>query len=54
MSDLPARPRGVLTCLPAFRMPQVASCNLQDFYNLVDVYLDAVFHPKCVCLCLHE
>ena len=20
----------------------------QDFYNLVDVYLDAVFFPKCV------
>ncbi len=27
------------TCYP------VASANLQDFYNLVDVYLDAVFHP---------
>lgn len=24
----------------------VASCNEQDFYNLVDVYLDAVFHPN--------
>jgi Zn-dependent M16 (insulinase) family peptidase len=23
----------------------VASTNLQDFYNLVEVYLDAVFHP---------
>lgn len=23
----------------------VASQNLQDFYNLVDVYIDAVFHP---------
>ena len=23
----------------------VASTNVQDFYNLVDVYLDAVFHP---------
>ena len=22
--------------------------SLQDFYNLVDVYLDAVFHPNCV------
>lgn len=22
--------------------------NKQDFYNLVDVYLDAVLHPKCV------
>lgn len=21
---------------------------IQDFYNLVDVYLDAVFFPKCV------
>jgi len=30
------------TCYP------VASCNLQDFYNLVDVYLDAVFFPKCL------
>src|SRR5712692_3163478 len=24
----------------------VASQNLQDFYNLTDVYLDAVFHPR--------
>jgi hypothetical protein len=24
----------------------VASVNKQDFYNLVDVYLDAVFHPR--------
>jgi len=30
------------TCYP------VASCNLKDFYNLVDVYLDAVFHPRAV------
>lgn len=28
------------TCYPA------ASQNLRDFYNLVDVYLDAVFHPR--------
>ena len=28
------------TCFP------VASQNLRDFYNLVDVYLDAVFHPR--------
>ena len=21
---------------------------MQDFYNLVDVYLDAVLHPKCL------
>jgi presequence protease len=26
-------------------MYPVASTNLQDFYNLVEVYLDAVFHP---------
>jgi presequence protease len=24
----------------------VASTNLQDFYNLIDVYLDAVLHPR--------
>ncbi|GAV70301.1 LOW QUALITY PROTEIN: Peptidase_M16 domain-containing protein/Peptidase_M16_C domain-containing protein/M16C_assoc domain-containing protein, partial [Cephalotus follicularis] len=30
------------TCYP------VASTNTKDFYNLVDVYLDAVFFPKCV------
>jgi presequence protease len=28
------------TCYP------VASQNMRDFYNLVDVYLDAVFHPR--------
>lgn len=28
------------TCYP------VASTNLQDFYNLIDVYLDAVFYPR--------
>lgn len=28
------------TCYP------VASTNLQDFYNLMDVYLDAVFYPR--------
>ena len=38
------------TFLNAFTWPDrtvypVASTNLQDFYNLVDVYLDAVFHP---------
>lgn len=26
----------------------VASQNLSDFYNLVDVYMDAVFHPRLV------
>lgn len=30
------------TCYP------VASTNTQDFYNLMDVYLDSVFFPKCV------
>jgi len=38
------------TFLNAFTYPDktcypVASQNLQDFYNLVDVYVDAVFHP---------
>ena len=27
---------------------QVASRNRADFHNLVDVYLDAVFHPRAV------
>ncbi|MDR2574690.1 MAG: insulinase family protein [Desulfovibrio sp.] len=39
------------TFLNAFTFPDktcypVASANLRDFYNLVDVYLDAVFHPR--------
>ena len=39
------------TFLNAFTYPDktcypVASQNLQDFYNLVDVYLDAVFFPR--------
>ncbi len=39
------------TFLNAFTSPDrtiypVASANLQDFYNLVDVYLDAVFFPR--------
>jgi hypothetical protein len=39
------------TFLNAFTFPDktcypVASQNAQDFYNLVDVYLDAVFHPR--------
>lgn len=38
------------TFVNAFTSPDrtsypVASTNLQDFYNLIDVYLDAVFHP---------
>ena len=23
-------------------------CAIQDYYNLVDVYLDAVLYPNCV------
>jgi len=39
------------TFLNAFTYPDrtcypVASQNLQDFRNLVDIYLDAVFHPR--------
>lgn len=39
------------TFLNAFTYPDktcypVASLNRQDFYNLIDVYLDAVFHPR--------
>ncbi len=39
------------TFLNAFTYPDktcypVASQNLTDFYNLIDVYLDAVFHPR--------
>jgi Zn-dependent M16 (insulinase) family peptidase len=40
------------TFLNAFTYPDrtcypVASTNTADFYNLVDVYLDAVLHPRC-------
>ena len=39
------------TFLNAFTYPDktcypVASQNVKDFYNLIDVYLDAVFHPR--------
>jgi Zn-dependent M16 (insulinase) family peptidase len=39
------------TFLNAFTFPDktcypVASANLRDFYNLIDVYLDAAFHPR--------
>ena len=39
------------TFLNAFTYPDktcypVASQNLQDFYNLIDVYVDAVFYPR--------
>jgi presequence protease len=38
------------TYVNAFTLPDktcypVASQNVQDFYNLIDVYMDAVFHP---------
>ncbi len=36
------------TCYPA------ASQNLQDFYNLIDVYVDAVFHPLLAPLTLDQ
>ncbi len=41
------------TFLNAFTYPDrtcypVASCNLKDFYNLVNVYLDAVLHPRAI------
>ncbi|MFW5836384.1 MAG: insulinase family protein, partial [Desulfovibrionaceae bacterium] len=36
------------TCYP------VASANEQDFYNLMDVYLDAVFFPRLTPLVLHQ
>eukprot|EP01018_Ginkgo_biloba_P006180 Gb_04859 [translate_table: standard] len=41
------------TFLNAFTYPDrtcypVASTNVKDFYNLIDVYLDAVFFPRCV------
>ncbi len=39
------------TFLNAFTFPDktcypVASTNTKDFYNLIDVYIDAVFHPR--------
>lgn len=47
------------TFLNAFTYPDktcypVASTNLQDFYNLIDVYLDAVFHPLITEYTLHQ
>src|SRR5580698_1020800 len=36
------------TCYP------VASQNVQDFYNLIDVYLDAVFHPRLTQHTFHQ
>ncbi|MCA9906673.1 MAG: insulinase family protein, partial [Anaerolineae bacterium] len=31
---------------PDMTIYPVASTNVQDFYNLIDVYLDAVFYPR--------
>jgi hypothetical protein len=47
------------TFLNAFTYPDktcypVASQNVQDFYNLVDVYLDAVFYPRLTPLVLQQ
>ncbi len=36
------------TCYP------VASQNIQDFYNLIDVYLDAVFYPRLTPFVFHQ
>jgi presequence protease len=41
------------TFLNAFTYPDrtcypVASCNTADFYNLIDVYMDAVFFPRAI------
>ncbi len=47
------------TFLNAFTYPDrtcypVASQNVKDFYNLVDVYLDAVFYPRLTPLVLQQ
>lgn len=47
------------TFLNAFTFPDktcypVASANLQDFYNLIDVYLDAVFFPSITENCFRQ
>ena len=36
-----------LTCGPS-RQIYLPGVSLQDYYNLVDVYLDAVLHPNCI------
>ncbi|KAL0365416.1 UNVERIFIED_CONTAM: Presequence protease 2, chloroplastic/mitochondrial [Sesamum angustifolium] len=36
------------TCYPVASTNTRSCPSIQDFYNLVDVYLDAVFFPKCV------
>jgi Zn-dependent M16 (insulinase) family peptidase len=47
------------TFLNAFTYPDktcypLASQNLQDFYNLIDVYLDAVFYPRLTPFVFHQ
>ena len=47
------------TFLNAFTYPDrtcypVASQNLQDFYNLIDVYVDAVLYPRLTPYTLHQ
>lgn len=44
MEFLPSNPP---TDYPLPSRALVYPCS-QDFYNLVDVYLDAVFHPRCI------
>jgi len=43
-------PRFAVLPRQAWRKNPYKACSLllQDFYNLVDVYLDAVLHPKCI------
>lgn len=39
---------------PDKTMYPLASQNLQDFYNLIDVYLDAVFYPRLIPFILQQ
>jgi presequence protease len=39
---------------PDMTVYPVASQNLQDFYNLIDVYLDAVFYPRITEMTLQQ
>jgi hypothetical protein len=34
--------------VPLFQFQFKLVSHVQDFYNLTDVYLDAVFHPRCL------
>ena len=38
---------GCQTCRRS-RVLDLLGVSLQDYYNLVDVYLDAVLHPNCI------